>query len=134
MINTGVIVEIGMAEMAFEALTWENWTRRYKNEFIELMVLLDTNVGNPNVLSVNDIPIGGRRFSEVFNSMLSSLDDLVLEAGSNRYLARLPRQLEAAALSRLPELRLQEWNARTERVRAWTEECQRSAAQGQVIA
>lgn len=120
--------------MALERLTWDNWNMTYKNEFIELMVLMDANIGNPSVLSMDDIPLGGRRFSEVFNSMLRSLDDLVREAVGHTYLMRLPRQFEAAALSRLAERRLQEWNARTERVMAWNAERRQGATQGQAIA
>jgi hypothetical protein len=78
---------------------------------------MDANVGNPSVLSMDDIPLGGRRFSEVFNNFVDSVDNLVGENVNNRYLARLPRQFEAAALSRLAERRLEEWNARTERLR-----------------
>ena len=44
--------------MAEEALTWDNWNRKYKDEIIELMILLHANIGNPNVLNVDEIQIG----------------------------------------------------------------------------
>ena len=55
--------------------------------FIELMIILDANIGNPSILSVDDIPIGHRLFSEVFNGMQSGLDELVREAGGDRHIS-----------------------------------------------